>query len=46
MAEEFRFRCPSCGATVVVDRPVRDAMLAEGCVVCAARVSPNCFEAE
>lgn len=44
MTREFRFVCPACGEGVIVDRQVRDAMLAEGCVVCSSRVSANCFE--
>ena len=43
MARTFTFDCPVCDVRTVVDDDVRDLVLDEGCVLCAADVSRTAF---
>ncbi|WP_449272235.1 DUF7560 family zinc ribbon protein [Halorussus rarus] len=45
MAQRYRFTCPVCEECIVVDRHVREALLAQGCVVCSSSVGSDCFDA-
>lgn len=42
-SEEFTFDCPECGASMEVNPAMKDALVANGCVVCGASVSPEAF---
>lgn len=44
MARKYRFACPNCEERVIVDRHVRDELLAQGCVVCSSGVGRDCFD--
>ncbi|WP_380680449.1 DUF7560 family zinc ribbon protein [Salinigranum sp. GCM10025319] len=43
MARTFTFDCPVCEVCTVVDDDVRDLVLDEGCVLCAADVTRAAF---
>jgi hypothetical protein len=43
MAHRFVFDCPSCSAEMHVDADIRAELLAEGCVLCRAPVTPDAF---
>lgn len=43
-SEDIVFTCPGCGETMVVNPAMRDALLANGCVVCGAGVAESAFE--
>lgn len=42
-AEEYDFVCPECRQEIEVNAPMRDALIANGCVVCGAPVSDEAF---
>lgn len=42
----FVFVCPSCGQRIKVNQPMRDAIVANGCPVCAFAVSGDDFTAD
>ena len=42
-AEEFAFLCPECGQEIEVNASMREALIANGCVVCGATVSEDSF---
>jgi predicted RNA-binding Zn-ribbon protein involved in translation (DUF1610 family) len=37
------FRCPGCGEAMMVNEPMREALLDHGCVVCGTALSPSAF---
>jgi predicted nucleic acid-binding Zn ribbon protein len=39
----YEFTCPECGTAFAVDEPVRDELLAAGCIRCEATVTPAAF---
>lgn len=39
----YVFECPACGQRIDVDVAMRDAILADGCPVCAADVTLASF---
>lgn len=41
-----RFVCPECGQDISVNAEMRSAILANGCPVCTAVVTPEDFEHE
>jgi predicted RNA-binding Zn-ribbon protein involved in translation (DUF1610 family) len=43
-SEDIVFTCPDCGETMVVNPAMRDALVANGCVVCGAAVAEDAFE--
>lgn len=43
-SEDIEFTCPECGETMVVNPAMRDALRANGCVVCGASVPGDAFE--
>ena len=43
-SEEFTFDCPACGESMEVNPAMRDALLANGCVVCGATVAEDAFD--
>ena len=42
--DDIAFTCPDCGETMVVNPAMRDALLANGCVVCGAAVAESAFD--
>lgn len=42
-AEEYDFVCPECAQEIEVNASMREALLANGCVVCGAALSPDAF---
>ncbi|MFB6183610.1 MAG: zinc ribbon domain-containing protein [Haloarculaceae archaeon] len=43
MKQDLHFRCSRCGATIEVNREMREALLEDGCVVCGAGVLESDF---
>jgi len=43
MSDEYEFVCPDCGERIAVNDPMREALLATGCVVCGSPVSGSAF---
>ena len=43
-AEEFTFVCPACAESLAVNGPMREALIANGCVVCGAAVTDGAFD--
>ncbi|MFT4944857.1 MAG: hypothetical protein ACI9K3_000794 [Halovenus sp.] len=43
MTEEYTFACPACEAEIAVNGEMRDAIVANGCPVCAVPVGPESF---
>lgn len=43
-AEEFEFVCPECRETISMNASMRDAIIANGCVICGAAVDEDSFE--
>lgn len=41
--EEFEFVCPECGESIAMNAAMREAMIANGCVLCGADVGPDAF---
>jgi predicted nucleic acid-binding Zn ribbon protein len=41
--QEHQFVCPECAQEITVNGEMRDAILANGCPVCAAAVTPDDF---
>ncbi|WP_459191935.1 DUF7560 family zinc ribbon protein [Halosimplex sp. J119] len=44
-SEEYIFVCPGCEESMEVNASMRDALLENGCVVCASPVSEAAFTA-
>lgn len=44
MAGDYRFDCPSCGESVLVDDRIRESILADGCLICLAPATVDDFE--
>lgn len=42
-AAEFDFVCPECEHEIAVDTSIREALIANGCVLCGAAVSDRAF---
>lgn len=42
-AEEYVFFCPECGQEIEVNASMREALLANGCVICGAAVTDDAF---
>ena len=42
-AVEFEFVCPECTQAIEVNASMREALIANGCVVCGASVSESAF---
>ncbi|MCU4802620.1 hypothetical protein OB920_19855 [Halobacteria archaeon HArc-gm2] len=42
-SEEYVFVCPDCEESMEVNPSMRDALVANGCVVCGAPVSIDAF---
>lgn len=42
--EEHQFVCAECTQEITVNREMRDAILTNGCPVCAAPVTDDAFE--
>lgn len=42
-AEEYDFVCPECGQEIEVNASMREALLANGCVICGADLSADAF---
>jgi len=42
-SEEFRFVCPECGERIAVNGAMRQALLENGCVICGAPLTDQCF---
>jgi predicted RNA-binding Zn-ribbon protein involved in translation (DUF1610 family) len=40
---ELTFHCPSCGESMAVNAPMREALLNHGCVVCGTAVPRSAF---
>lgn len=40
---EYTFACPNCGERIVVNEPMREALLRSGCIVCDETVESNDF---
>ncbi|WP_435101644.1 DUF7560 family zinc ribbon protein [Halarchaeum sp. P4] len=43
-AESQTFTCPECAASIPVDGAARDALLANGCPVCASDIPASAFD--
>lgn len=43
-AEEYQFVCPECRETISMNAAMREAIIANGCVVCGADVGEDSFE--
>lgn len=43
MVTEFRFTCPVCEETFVVDESVRRSLIETGCVICLEPVTADAF---
>lgn len=41
--DEYTFVCPDCGESMSVNASMRDALVANGCVVCSAPVTEKDF---
>lgn len=41
--EELVFACPSCGSSLLVNPPMRDTLLENGCVLCGTTVGADDF---
>ena len=41
--EQYTFLCPECAETLAVNRPMRDALIERGCVICGTAVTPEAF---
>lgn len=41
---DHQFACPNCTQEIAVNDEMRDAILANGCPVCAVTVTPENFE--
>lgn len=41
--DDYTFVCPDCGESMAVNAAMRDALLANGCVVCGSAVSADAF---
>lgn len=41
--DEYTFLCPECGQSIVVNTPMKDALIDSGCVICETDVSPGAF---
>ncbi|MGM0591632.1 MAG: DUF7560 family zinc ribbon protein [Halobacteriota archaeon] len=41
--EDYNFVCPECGESLMVNGPMKDALIDKGCVVCGSDVSGNAF---
>lgn len=41
--DDYTFVCPECGESMAVNGPMRDALVANGCVVCGSTVSEDAF---
>jgi len=39
----YQFSCPECGQQIETNGPMHDAILANGCPICAATVGPDNF---
>ncbi|MEF8877939.1 MAG: hypothetical protein V5A60_14600 [Haloarculaceae archaeon] len=44
VATRYAFECPHCGERTVVDGPVRDLLVADGCAVCGRAVAEEAFD--
>ena len=42
-AEEYVFFCPECGQEIEVNASMREALIANGCVICGAAVTDDAF---
>jgi predicted nucleic acid-binding Zn ribbon protein len=40
---DYTFVCPECAESILVNDSMRDALLANGCVVCGSPVSRQAF---
>lgn len=40
---DYTFVCPECAESMVVNGPMRDALIENGCVVCSSSVSSAAF---
>ena len=43
-AEEYVFVCPECRETISMNASMREAIIANGCVICGADVDADSFE--
>ena len=41
--EEYDFVCPECAHEIEVNDSMREALIANGCVICGAAVSADAF---
>ena len=41
--EVYAFVCPECDSEIEVDASMRDALLANGCVICGGAIAPSAF---
>ncbi|MFB6165915.1 MAG: hypothetical protein ABEJ31_12215 [Haloarculaceae archaeon] len=41
--EDFIYVCPECAETIEVNGEMKDALIANGCVMCGADVTPGAF---
>lgn len=42
--EELMFACPECGSSLLVNAPMRDTLMENGCVICGSEVTGSEFE--
>lgn len=43
MSGGYRFNCPSCGESVVVDESIHDSILDDGCLICQGSATEDDF---
>jgi transcription elongation factor Elf1 len=43
--DDYTFVCPACGESMSVNAAMREALVANGCVICGSPVSPDDFTA-
>ncbi|MFA9517398.1 hypothetical protein ACERIT_09305 [Halopenitus sp. H-Gu1] len=40
---EYAFNCPGCEESLVVNEPMKNALVESGCVICGTTVTPEAF---
>lgn len=43
--DDYTFVCPECGESLTVNDSMRDALIANGCVICGSAVQEEAFTA-
>ncbi|WP_439025838.1 DUF7560 family zinc ribbon protein [Haloarchaeobius sp. DT45] len=40
----YRFECPECAENIEVNEPMKEAIVASGCIICGTAVTDGSFE--